>query len=338
MYLTPFFMIRSFTEFFLAIAFIFACPAFGQPLTIESTERAERARKLADLMARVSIHEAQVTQLLSKGPVPTTDFSLPEPPKKAIPAPATPPPPVFIPVPDYPEVSVGGSVKEVPAPPSFDDLVPDPGAIASDEPSSGTEASSGAEGNSSVEGEEDLEDAYAKLYDSDIPSRHTGYYFGPLIGFIFPSDVATREPNTILGGHTKTNHESDSGFLIGLQAGKDFGTIRVEGEYTYNGFDASGGLKASVHNFLSRLILEKELGDRIDLRTGLGMGFGFVNLQKVKEYTGMGFAYDFLLGCAYRIGENWGLQIDYRYSLTSANDEYDRLKSHAWLFSASVDL
>ena len=218
---------------------------------------------------------------------------------------------------DYPEASVGAPSRSSGLPPST--ILSLIRAQCSDEPSSGTEASSGTEGNPSVEGEEDLEDT-AKLYDSDIPSRHTGYYFGPLIGFIFPSDVATREPNLVGGGYTKTNHESDSGFLIGLQAGKDFGTIRVEGEYTYNGFDASGGLKASVHNFFSRLILEKELGDRIDLRTGLGMGFGFVNLQKVKEYTGMGFAYDFLLGCAYRIGENWGLQIDYRYSLTSANE------------------
>jgi hypothetical protein len=68
------------------------------------------------------------------------------------------------------------------------------------------------------------------------------------------------------------------------------------------------------------------------------MGVGLVSLEKGVEFSGVGFAYDFLLGVAYRVGENWGLQCDYRYFLTAANDEYDRMNSHVWLFSASVDL
>jgi opacity protein-like surface antigen len=61
-------------------------------------------------------------------------------------------------------------------------------------------------------------------------------------------------------------------------------------------------------------------------------------LEKGAEFSGVGFAYDFLLGVAYRVADNWSLQVDYRYFLTAANDEYDRIQSHVWLFSASVDL
>jgi hypothetical protein len=323
------FMIRSLIESLVGICFFSTLCAFGQQAPAASDERAQR---LSDLMARVSVHEAQVTQLLSKGPVPRTNFDLPPPVKSDVPpAPAPPAPHPANPAPGFPNEVDGGAVKEVPAPPSLDDLVADPNAIGK-----GDGSDSSSDGNASAGTEGDLDEAYARLYDSEIPSRHTGYYFGPLVGLIFPSNVATRAPSN--SGIIKNSYESESGYLIGLQAGKDFGDIRFEGEYTYNSFDASAGLKASVHNFFSRLILEKELGDRFDLRTGLGMGLGFVNLEKVEEFSGVGFAYDFLLGVGYRIDENWGLQVDYRYFLTAANDEYDRVKSHAWLVSASMDL
>ena len=310
--------------------------AFGQS---GSTEVEIRREKLADLLARVSLHEAQVSRLLSKKPVPRTNFDLPPPaPRVSPPAPNTPLVSVPVPVPEAPYVPVpefndepvvDETVKEVPAPPSLDDLVADPNQVVA----------SGSDGNSSEDGEKDLDDAYAKLYDSDVPSRHKGYYFGPLIGLIYPDNIATRTPNSSSPeGFDRTSYDSGSGYLIGLQAGKDFGSIRLEGEYGYNSFDASSGMQASIHNFFSRLILEKELGRRFDLRGGLGMGLGFVNLEKGQEFKGVGFAYDFLLGVAYRVGENWGLQFDYRYFLTAANDEYDRISSHAWLLSASVDL
>lgn len=327
-------MIRFFSKFHFMTCVLSASWAFAQPALSEQESRRER---LADLLARVSIHEAQVTRLLSKNPVPRTNFDLPPPvpnapqpvmPSSVSPAPALPETP-YIPPPQLNEPVVGETVKVVPAPPSLDDLVADPNQIDA----------SASDTNSSSEAGEDLDDAYAKLYDSDVPSRHKGYYFGPLLGFIFPSDIATRTPNgTTPGGYDTTPYESDSGYLIGLQAGKDFGSIRLEGEYTYNSFDASVGMQASVHNFFSRIILEKELGERVDLRAGLGMGMSFVNLEKGAEFSGVGFGYDFLLGVAYRVADNWGLQCDYRYFLTAANDEYDRIKSHALLFSASVDL
>ena len=322
-------MIRSLIEFVLGMCVFSTCCAFGQPFSNPSSLRAE---KLADLMARVSAHEAQITQLLSKGPVPRTNFDLPPPVKRRVPPVPAPRPPPFIPVPDMPDNVEGAAVKEVPAPPpSVDDLVSDPS-----ESVKGNASDSSSDGNSSEGGDEDLDEAYAKLYDSDVPSRNTGYYFGPVLGLIFPANVATRSLTD--SGSTTNSYESESGYLIGLQGGKDFGKIRLEGEYSYNSFDASAGLKASVHNFFSRLILEKEIGARFDLRTGLGMGVGFVTLEKGDEFSGIGFSYDFLLGASYRMDENWGLQVDYRYFLTAANDEYDRVKSHVWVVSASLDL
>ena len=323
-------MIRSLSKFVLGICFFSTCCLYAQSISNTPSSRAEM---LADLMARVSAHEAQVTQLLSKGPVPRTNFDLPPPVKRKVPpVPAPQPAPPFIPVPDMPDNVEGAAVKEVPAPPpSLDDLVSDPNkSVKEDDPDSPSD------GNASAGGDKDLDEAYAKLYDSGVPSRNTGYYFGPVLGLIFPADVATRTSSG--SGLIKTSYESDSGYLIGLQGGKDFGKIRLEGEYGYNSFDASAGLKASVHNFFSRLILEKEIGGRFDIRTGLGMGLGFVNLEKGDEFSGIGFVYDFLLGASYRIDENWGLQVDYRYFLTAANDEYDRVKSHVWLVSASLDL
>ena len=107
-------------------------------------------------------------------------------PPPALPAPAPPvplPEAPYVPVPEFDnEPEVDETVKEVPAPPSLDDLVADPNQVTA----------SGSDGNTSVNGEEDLDDAYAKLYESGVPSRHKGYYFGPLFGLIYPADIATR--------------------------------------------------------------------------------------------------------------------------------------------------
>ena len=330
-------MIRSLSQFSLALLVFLGCYSFGQPVAERQATRAER---LADLMARVSIHEAQVDRLLSKDPVPKTDFDLPPPVQVVSPALApelpSPPTPAMImpdqpPAPsfsEYEEPVEGEAVKEVSAHPfiDVDDSVEDPNEVV--------KSASTSDENSS----EDLDAAYAKLYDSDIPSRHKGYYFGPLLGFIFPANVTTRSPHPSGSGFLKNSYKSDSGYLIGLQGGRDFGSIRVEGDYAYNSFDASDGVKASFHSFMSRIILEKEIGERFDIRGGLGMGLGFVSLEKTTEFSGTGFAYDFLFGLGYRVAENWGLQLDYRYFLTAANDNYDRLKSHIWLISASLDL
>ena len=280
------------------------------------------AERLAELKARSNVHENQVSQLLAERPLGRTDFTIPN--NEAVPVLPPPPPPSIIP-----------AVPEARRVVQQDEVIPFPL-----EPATLTEAN---DQNNSTESKEDLDEAYAKLYEPDIPSRLEGYYFGPILGLVFPQDGAIRTliPSTSPATYTKEMYDSDSGYFIGLQAGKDFGRVRVEAEYSYHSFDAataSSSLSASIHNFFSRLILEKEIGDRFDIRAGLGMGIGIVTLEDTADYSGTGFAYDFLLGGAYRLAENWSLQVDYHYYLTAAHDHYDHIKSHLWTISASLDI
>jgi len=280
------------------------------------------AERLAELKARSNVHENQVSQLLAERPLGRTDFTIPN--NEAVPVLPPPPPPSIVPaVPEARRVEQQDEVIPVPI-----------------EPATLAEAN---DQNNSTESKEDLDEAYAKLYEPDIPSRLEGYYFGPILGLVFPQDGAIRTliPSTSPATYAKEMYDSDSGYFIGLQAGKDFGRVRVEAEYSYHSFDAataSSSLSASIHNFFSRLILEKEIGDRFDIRVGLGMGIGIVTLEDSADYSGTGFAYDFLLGGAYRLAENWSLQVDYHYYLTAAHDHYDHIKSHLWTISASLDI
>ena len=279
------------------------------------------AERLAELKARSNAHENQVSQLLAERPLGRTDFTIPN--SQVVQVLPPPPPPSIVPV-----------VPEARRVEQQDEIIPDP--LESVTP---TEAN---DQNNSTESKEDLDEAYAKLYEPEIPSRLEGYYFGPILGLVFPQDGAIRMSDPFIPGtYTKEIYGSDSGYFIGLQAGKDFGRVRVEAEYSYHSFDAatsSSSLSASIHNFFSRLILEKEIGDRFDIRAGLGMGIGIVTLEDTADYSGTGFAYDFLLGGAYRLAENWSLQFDYHYYLTAAHDHYDHIKSHLWTISASLDI
>lgn len=306
-------MIRLFIYIFHFFFFLFPIVlTFGENSNLSLTER------LAELKARSNLHEGQIAKLLAAPPINRTSFALPasEPEAPVISQPPRPDP-VFIPVPDYSEekeakLQQDASIEEV---------------FENDQ-------------NNSVQDKVELDQAYAKLYEPDVPSRLVGYYFGPILGLVFSQDGAIRDSS--LGPPlAKVEYEADSGYLLGLQVGKDFGGIRVEAEYTYHSFDAStqtSSLSAGIHNFFSRLILEKELGDRFDLRAGIGMGMGIVGLEGASDYSGTGFAYDFVLGGSYRLAENWSIQADYRYYLTAANDHYDHIKSHLWVLSASLDL
>ena len=304
---------------------LFCSALFCSPFLIcgqtVSSDGVDLQTRLAAIQSRSAEHEARVRSLLAQPDLVGTNFDLPITPNtvEVDELPEVDVEPSFMPVPEYYDADEIEEVKEVPSPPSADDLVADPNL----ETSSETEKPS-----------EDLDEAYSALYDSKVPERHFGYYFGALLGFAMPDDGALRDQ---ISG-TKIPYESDLGFLIGLHLGKDFGTSRVEAEYNYLNFDGSGGVEVSSHNMMLRLMLEFEVGDRFDWRTGLGMGVGFLNLEHVRDYGGTSFAYDFLLGMGYRVGENWSLQLDYRYYLTAANDEYDRLQSHMILFSADFDL
>lgn len=277
--------------------------------------------RLAAIKSKSQKHEGRVRDLLAQPALKGTNFDIPAAPKwnEVESLPSVDAEPSFIPVPEYYDAEEIEEVKEVSRPPSAEDLVVDPNLPTTSEPE---------------EPSEDLDEAYSALYDSKVPERHLGYYFGALLGFSIPEDGALRDQVAA----NKEPYESDLGFLMGLHLGKDFGSSRVEAEYNYLNFDGSGGVEVSSHNMMLRLMLEHEVGDRFDLRTGLGMGIGFLNFEHGQDYGGTSFAYDFMVGMGYRVAENWSLQVDYRYFLTAANDEYDRLKSHMILLSADFDL
>ena len=283
--------------------------------------------RLADFKERSISHEERIANLLSKPPLKKIDYTISKQTtiKEAEQSPPDPPitPQIpFVPVPEYYEnleQNDSGfsdtSVEDI----SSDIMAGEALDSAEEEP---------------INSSQELEDAYAMLYQSDPLIRRIGYYFGPLVGFCFPQDGAVRTS----GLHIP--HESDNGYQIGFNFGKDFGKLIVEGEYSFLSNEASGGLEVGSHNFLTRLILEKEIGQLIDLRAGLGMGLGFVGIESstIGDFDGVGFAYDFLLGLGFNLGENWAVNFDYRFFLTAANDNYDRLKSHALIFSSAIAL
>ena len=109
---------------------------------------------------------------------------------------------------------------------------------------------------------------------------------------------------------------------------------------SYMAFDGSDNISVGVNNFLTRIVLETELNDAFELRAGMAMGVGFIGIDggSSGEPSDVGFAYDFLLGGGYNFSENWSLCFDYKYYLSAANDNYDRIKAHILLLSANFQL
>ena len=151
----------------------------------------------------------------------------------------------------------------------------------------------------------------------------------------FPKDSSVKLNSS------KLNYKADLGYHWGIHLGKDFGTVRAESAYGLQNFssnlDASSSFNSVIHNFSFRCILEKELGEFFDLRTGLGFGVAIVRMDGDVDTTGTGFSYDFLIGMGLRLTDNWSIQGDYRYFLTAAHDGYDRINSHLWILSACLD-
>jgi hypothetical protein len=177
---------------------------------------------------------------------------------------------------------------------------------------------------------------YDELYSPKVPQRRIGYYFGPFISAILPDNSAIR-------GAGLVDYTSKPGVATGLRVGNDFGSARIEGEYAYltheiSGYNSGSG-RNNIHNLIGRLILEKNLGDRADLRFGFGLGVAFVNKSLgLEDYNGIGFSYDFLLGWCFRTTESWSLNIDYKHYLTAAHKNYDRLQGHMIEVSVDFDL
>ena len=184
--------------------------------------------------------------------------------------------------------------------------------------------------------EDEVGPTYEELYAPKVPQRRLGYFFGPFIGPVFPDDSAVRT------GSGKEGYQSDTGVTAGLRIGNDFGFTRIEGEYgflTHNIHSSGKSGDIQLHNLQSRLILEKSLGSRADLRGGIGLGLSFIDKNLGGEnYDGVGFSYDFLLGWSFRVMDNWSINMDYRHYLTAAHENYDRLQGHVVELSTSFDL
>ncbi len=288
-----------------------------------NTGKVSILNRLEELKSRSRAHEGRISALLAKPQPEGPNLSFPPAAKRTpLPSPKVPTPESDIPfvrLPDFPEPPASPDAGFVPDSPTRDE---------SDEVSEEDKALSAGKDS------DDIDEAYAELYSSDESLRREGYYFGPLIGFAFPDDGAIRSGGVI------DSFTSDGGYLIGFQVGKDFGSVRAEGEYSYMGYDGSGSVSVGVNNLLARIILETEVGEALDFRAGMGMGFGFVGIDggSSGEPSDVGFAYDFLLGFGYNFSDGWSLCADYRYYLSAANDAYDRIKSHALLFSANFDI
>ncbi len=171
----------------------------------------------------------------------------------------------------------------------------------------------------------EVSEAYENLYNSGPPERRIGYYFGPFFGFVFPDDSSS-------GG---TSYQSNNGMLVGLRMGRDFGAIRIEGEYSYLSHDLEPSGDSKLHNFMSRFILENTIGDQADLRAGIGLGLTSV---KTLADSNFGFSYDFLLGWSYRFTDSLSLALDYRYFLTAAGENLGRSQGHILECSANFDI
>jgi opacity protein-like surface antigen len=184
--------------------------------------------------------------------------------------------------------------------------------------------------------EDEVGPTYEQLYAPKVPQRRFGYFFGPFIGPVFPDDSAVRT------GSGKEGYQSDTGVTAGLRIGNDFGFTRIEGEYgflTHNIHSPGKSGEVQLHNLQSRLILEKSLGSRADVRGGIGLGLSFIDKNLGGEnYDGVGFSYDFLLGWSFRVMDNWSINMDYRHYLTAAHENYDRLQGHVVELSTSFDL
>ena len=132
----------------------------------------------------------------------------------------------------------------------------------------------------------------------------------------------------------------DNGYMVALLLGKDFGFVRVEAEHGMFHYDKARGRGfAEIHPTTLRVIIDKEFTDRLDFRFGIGGG---VDLAKIrdegKNYGRVSFCYDFLTGLGVRLNDGLALNLDYRFFLTAATDDYKRLQNHFLTAQFQFDL
>ena len=170
------------------------------------------------------------------------------------------------------------------------------------------------------------------------PFRSEGYYLGFVVATLISQSGGIRRE---AGAGTQSEELSfENGHMVGLLLGKDFGFVRVEAEHAILHSDGENGNGFSeIHPTTMRAILDRELTERLDFRLGIGFG---VDRAKVnydsKDYKGISFCYDFLVGLGIRLNERMGVNFDYRFFLTAATDEYKRLQNHLLAAQLQFDL
>ena len=176
------------------------------------------------------------------------------------------------------------------------------------------------------------------------PLRSRGYYVGLSAGMVSPVTGGVRWETSPPGATPKTYGEIPLNFANGYQAGillgRDFGNLRVEGAADVLLYDEAGGSGAArVYPFLARVIWDKPLNDRLDIRAGLATGATVAKIDyDGKTFGGITFAYDFLLGAGVRLTDALALNLDYHYFLTAASDDFRRLQAHLFAAQLQFDL
>jgi len=305
-----FFIFLKVVGFFYFCFFIASCPLFS------GVEQSSLRERIEELKAKSSAHSRYVSEVLSD-----LDFSgdsLPQPRNQAYPLNRQPPSDHTE---DFSLVQESVNADQI---------------SESQNSADRNELDDEFDYNSSMSKESSYV-SYSNLYHKDKDLRANGIYVGPLLGLSFPSDSSV-----ILSSQSNFKYKADSGYFLGFRIGNDFGSTRIEADYNFLNYDISDSSSAgdvSTHNLMGRFILEKGLGRRLDLRAGLGMGLAVVEKNLDGEtFQGNGFAYDFLLGFSIRIMENWSLVSDYRYFITAAHKNYDRVQSHLFELSSNFDL
>ncbi|MFP6887637.1 MAG: hypothetical protein VB997_08745, partial [Opitutales bacterium] len=173
--------------------------------------------------------------------------------------------------------------------------------------------------------------------------RSEGYYLGFMVAQVMPHSGGVRwdaDPSPTNKMMKSKDLAFDNGYMVALLLGKDFGFVRAEAEHGMLHYDKARGRGfAEIHPTTLRVILDKKFIDRLDFRFGIGAG---VDLAKIREegknYGRVSFCYDFLTGLGVRLNDGLALNLDYRFFLTAATDDYKRLQNHLLTAQFQFDL
>jgi len=163
------------------------------------------------------------------------------------------------------------------------------------------------------------------------PALAAGPYAGGQVGAVFLSD------STLSGPGGSADLSFDTGYGLGVSAGYDFGTYRLEGEFAYrvNDHDSfSGfGVTGPVGGDTSSMALMANI--YYDFRTvsptfvpyiGGGIGFASISVDatdpsvggaKVIDDDDMVFAYQIAAGVGFAVNQQVTVDLGYKYLATS---------------------